>query len=147
MICPDCGRECQEEANYCFYCGHSFREIGFKAPTPEPVAPVVVETSEESAMGRLWWMLYFALLMFPATYPILFIITAVWAFGNKGSKERKNFAKAAITFMIILVVISLIVAFYYLSAYGLDGAIEKLTNGQAHNSEELMQMYGGTLDV
>ena len=29
MKCPSCGRECQDEANYCYYCGYSFRDEKF----------------------------------------------------------------------------------------------------------------------
>lgn len=151
MKCPDCGRECIEDSNYCFYCGHSFRELSLmekRIPEDdtvyverEPDRPVGAD--DNKPMSRLWWMAYFALLMTPALYPILFIVTCVWAFGSKGSAERKNFARALLTFLIVVFLIAIITAIYYISAYGMDEAINKLTNGLATNSDALMKMYYG----
>lgn len=156
MKCPSCGRECIDESNYCFYCGYSFREEAMRATREEDARTIQSErvdssekseaseeNVEETSMSKFLWMIYFALLISPVTYPIFFIVTLVWAFGNGGSKERKSFARALTYFFAIVLVISLLVTIFLISAYGVDGAIEKLTNGMATNADEYRKLLYG----
>lgn len=151
MKCPSCGRECVDESNYCFYCGYSFREAAIKAVSSETAKEAEVVTdeitknadTEEKAMSHFWWILYFCTLLTPFTYPVFIFLTAKWAFGSSGSRERKNFAKGLMIFVATLFVACFVLAIVYVAAFGVDGAINKLTNGAATNADAYFKMITG----
>lgn len=162
MKCPSCGRENGDDVNFCFYCGYSFRERpvvmqeekitmpGYEqAPSVPPYRPDPKEASESivssekgNAMPTWQWLLYFLTLAFPFTWIIFLIVTGVWAFGDKASQERKNFAKALLGFLLFLIVFSILTVIILIATQGLDGAISYLTDGKATSAEAFMEMYG-----
>ena len=159
MKCPSCGRECGEEVNFCFYCGHSFRENpvhpvniqqGFsQAPDVPPYFPENSDEvfrrngeNEDVKSMRPWqWALYFALLIIPYTGLLWFVLTIVWAFSDKSSAERKSFSKGLLAFLAIVVVMTVITSIYLIATLGTDGAINYLTGGMATSADALMQQY------
>ncbi len=100
-------------------------------------------------MTVLQWTMYFLFTVFAYSYPLLMIvwiiITCRWAFGQNGSRERKNFAKGLVIAVAIVFVISFIYVIAMISMYGVDEAIYRVTDGLATSSDALMKMiYGNT---
>ena len=179
MICPSCGRELDDDVNFCYYCGHSFRE-GFSNNYSKPAgqAPLVQSSAvtdrgsyetdamsnsymsgdsveydarraeimradeEKRAMSPIGWVLYFACLFIPLLWIVWLIITCVWAFGKKGSTERKNFAKGMLITVVLLIVIIFVYLTVMISKYGTDGTIERLTNGMYKSVDDYFNAMG-----
>jgi len=179
MICPSCGRELNDDVNFCYYCGHSFREAdnslnkgpvyrkNMVSSTPagysgyiEPEvqrdnyrsdtsveydvrrAEMMRADQEKMAMSPVGWVLYFACLFIPLLWIVWIIITFVWAFGKKGSQERKNFAKGMLISVALLFAIIIIYLTVMINKYGADGTIERLTNGMYKSVDDYMNSMG-----
>lgn len=121
-ICKVCGRKNPiEEANFCFYCGTSFRE----GDEPENIEAKVSLKSENPAEGQperpvtsKWkWLLFFGLLLFPPVGWIAFlVITLVNAFGQRSDARIREMAKGALLFLILFLALS-VAAELYLQAH------------------------------
>lgn len=165
MKCPSCGRANSEEVNFCFYCGHSFREFGntlknasvagsgneientsealhyYKENKPEATEGYEANVNVKS-MKAWQWALYFMLLVLPYAWVAWIVVTIVWAMSENGSAERKSFAKGMLAFLTIVLVISIIASMYLIATMGIDGAINYLTGGVATSADALMQQSG-----
>ena len=146
MICPSCGRELDDNVNFCYYCGHSFREninsmeIADTAVKYDMERARMMKEEDEATPMKTWhWMLYFFLMLVPYLWIVWLIVTAVWAFGTNGTKERKNVAKGLLAAVLILVVIIFITLIVLIQNYGTDRAMEILTGGQMQNFSEYMK--------
>ena len=117
--CPICGRSNPlQEANFCYYCGASFREDG-KGPVASGREMPRTDEEKELVNGRPFgtvrWLLCFALLLIPVYGWLAFVvIMAIGTFSPNATKERKDiqralfiFSLAAIVLMIIMVIIAL----------------------------------------
>ena len=176
MNCPSCGRELNDDVNFCYYCGHSFRDGGNTANTVsnrqplytsappvsrgyiEPENPVndndtsvnydayradrLRKEQESSPMSTVAWVLYFACLLIPFLWIVWLIITCVWAFGKKGTTERRNLARAMLISIVLLLVIIVAYLSVMISKYGADGTIERLTNGMYKSVDDYMNHMG-----
>lgn len=165
MKCPSCGRENPEEVNFCFYCGHSFREFGDavkivsnagsddEIENSSEMLRYYKENKSETSEGhgenvsvssmRAWqWALYFMLLVLPYAWVAWIVVTIVWAMSENGSAERKSFAKGMLAFLTIVLVISIIASMYLIATMGINGAINYLTGGVATSADALMQQSG-----
>lgn len=164
MKCPSCGRENLEENNFCFYCGHSFRISGTsemsyargdgreenRQNTPENAyaaqGSLSGNASGTAGNGKImpvWqWCLYFLALIFPYTMIVWFVITVMWAFGSKGTPERRNMARGILMFLVISVVFTVIASIILIATMGTDGVINYLTGGVATSADALLEMYG-----
>ncbi len=123
MECKNCGRKSMNEnANYCDYCGASFREGIEYYPAHENV--IVKEKQEQerntaqsttapkglnaifgdgSKPMSFWnWVAVFSILLLPYAGPLLFVVfLIIWAFDRRTPDTRKNFARAFLIFLII----------------------------------------------
>ncbi len=132
MICNNCGRQIQNEAaNFCEYCGFSFREQrqGTGAGTvPEPgqsflsrqdrqQRPLSMSGMEQFPSGMtqdkpisfLGWLGTYALLLVPYVGWLIFIVMLfVWAFGNSTPATKKNWARVTLIFVGILIIALLV---------------------------------------
>ena len=177
MICPSCGRELNDDVNFCYYCGQSFRggsvpEIrsrnyqsvaptntgssmrGYVEPDSSSIetdnavrydmqrARQMKETEDGKAMKPIHYVLYFSCLLIPLLWIVWLIITCVWAFGSKGTTERRNFARGMLLTMLLFLVIAFTYIAILVSKYGADGTIEKLTNGVYKSVDDYMNSVG-----
>lgn len=106
MQCPQCGNPMAPDAQFCGNCGATMMQT-YNAP-PQAYQPQqqMYQNPNTQPLGVGDYMLMFILLALPL---INLIMLFVWAFGN-GNLNRKNYAKAALVFMIIGVVLSVIFA-------------------------------------
>ena len=171
MRCDNCGRMIQnEEANFCEYCGSSFRE---QRQAPNHIASKEQENQRDNriqytntnmygsvpnqglapaAEGQekpgsfLSWLGLYGLLFVPFVGWILFlIIVFLWAFGNNTTVSKKNWARATLVFIGVLAVIFIIFMAVMLISYApmyqeIYGMIE---NGTFNNSSymDLLKKY------
>ena len=117
MVCNICGRNIQnEEANFCEYCGNSFREHAQAVANVIPQEQILIETvGTEKPISFLNWLGSMSLLLalmfipFPFVGMITFmVVLCVWAFGKKTSISKKNWARASL--IIVGIVFILLVA-------------------------------------
>lgn len=126
MKCNTCGRQTQnEEANFCEYCGSSFRErrqTSFPVSQREPEnqqmnqhrdaatsAPGngmnAVQNTKEKPVSFLNWLGTYGLMFIPiAGGLIFFVMLFVWSFDNKTPESKKNWARVTLIFSAILII-------------------------------------------
>ncbi len=139
MICNNCGRQLQNEtANFCEYCGASFREQA-QAARPETgkphysipgmqqeafsmnnqnIMPGVPTGMQEKPISFQSWLGTYALLgalMFVPYFGWIGFIALLlfWAFSNKTPATKKNWARVTLIFVgiVIIIVVVMLVAF------------------------------------
>ncbi len=119
MVCKACGRNsANENANYCEYCGASFRENmpfrqeSYSVITEQPDTRVDNEENEKSiSFGN--WMGTMLLPFIPIVgIPIYVVMMFVWAFGSDTPQSKKNWARASLI-VSVLGIILFIFAFTY----------------------------------
>jgi len=97
MICNTCGRNIQnEEANFCEYCGNSFRE---HVKVTEGIVALQnkVNEEQEKPVSFLNWLGSMSLIFIPYVGIFAYIIMMfIWAFGSKTPKSKKNWARVAL---------------------------------------------------
>jgi hypothetical protein len=136
MKCNTCGRQLQnEEANFCEYCGASFREhthtiinvapreqnpgetadmnnrsIAMQMPNVMQGQKSVDEHGTDRSISFLNWLGTYALIFIPFVGVLVFIIMLfVWAFGSKVPESKKNWARVN---LIVALVIFLLLFLY-----------------------------------
>ncbi len=120
MTCHTCGRQIQSEtANFCEYCGASFRENVQAAPAPgmgqpffnrpytaESMPNMMAGTQQRGASEKptslLGWIGMYAILLVPFANIILLLI---WAFSDTTPASKKNWARATLIFMVFLFIL------------------------------------------
>lgn len=175
MRCDNCGRMIQnEEANFCEYCGSSFREqrqapfhiapneqefqrdnrmlypnmssvAPNQTPTPNQNFTPSVE-GQEKRDSFLGWLGIYGLLFIPfAGWLIFIIIVFLWAFGGNASVTKKNWARATLVFVGVLVVLFIIFTVIMLFTYGpmYQEMYRMIENGTFDNNSylELIEKY------
>jgi hypothetical protein len=140
MKCENCGRQIQnEEANFCEYCGSSFREQrqgSFHMPprnqelpnmngpmnnTPPmqgfnmPGAPFAPQPMERPTSFFSWLGTY-GLLFIPIAGWLAFIILLfIWSFSDSTPVSKKNWARATLIFAGILIVAFVVYMIFIMS--------------------------------
>ncbi len=140
MKCNVCGRQSQNEtANFCEYCGSSFREhmqAPFHNPHqeqgspygngPTPMmhqqngmaqnAPNVIDKDSTSFLN---WIGTYGILFIPVVGWLVFIIMLfVWAFSSNTPVSKKNWARATLIFVgIMLIIFIVLFILIYLPIY------------------------------
>ncbi len=153
MICNNCGRKPQNEtANFCEYCGASFREQA-QAARPEagkplhsipgmqqevfsmnnqnimPGVPIVMQ--EKPISFKSWLGTYAvlgALILIPYFGWICFIaLLLFWAFSNKTPATKKNWARVTLIFVGIVIIIVFVMLVAFMGIYSqqiMDGTFD-----------------------
>lgn len=119
MICQVCGRSiANENANFCEYCGASFRELGHSNPqamfggaSNEDISQRTKEelgTENQVEKPTSFWG-WFSIMILPYV-PVFGMITYVvmlfiWAFGSDTSPTKKNWARAKLVVTLIGIVL------------------------------------------
>lgn len=128
MKCNTCGRQSQnEEANFCEYCGASFREQAHVAMNAAPREPMMGEPSVTRTMpfqmpggmpktsgpmniekptSFINWLATYSLLFIPIFGWLAFIILlCIWAFDGRTPASKKTWARATLIVVGILIII------------------------------------------
>ncbi len=111
MVCKACGRSsANENANYCEYCGTSFRE---NIPIRQEDYSIGREQSTETesvgnekpiSFGN--WMGTMLLPFIPIVGIFIYIVMMfVWAFGSDTPKSKKNWARASLIVSVIAIIL------------------------------------------
>ncbi len=133
MKCNVCGRQTMnEEANFCEYCGSSFREHMHQQPTapmppqnqgnPYNGAPVPPNMAPDGMMYNnpgmepsekptsfLDWLGTYGIMLIPCVGWLVFIIMLfVWGFGNNASTSKKNWARATLIYVGVILILVII---------------------------------------
>lgn len=101
MRCEVCGREAMNpEANYCDYCGTSFRESGFQAEIKREQAAAESKTPATGGQVPMVWFLGVMCLPFvPAIGAFAYLgVLFYWSFSNNINDSRKSFGRATLIF-------------------------------------------------
>jgi ribosomal protein L37E len=158
MVCNNCGRQVHnEEANFCEYCGNSFREHiqnstyeqvnpyeQAQARTPfNPLLPNQAAPVRMSEGGRpisfLNWLGSYGIFFIPVIGTLLFpIMLLVWSFSSNVSQTKKNWARATLIFVIILFINMAMIMGYLLT----DPAVREYINGNISYNELMRQLAG-----
>ncbi len=118
MTCHTCGRQIQNEtANFCEYCGASFREHAQTAPVSgmgqpffsrtytEPASNMMAgmpQTATEQPTSLLGWLGRYAVLFVPFVNIVMLL---VWAFSNTTPVNKKNWARATLIFLAVVFIL------------------------------------------
>ncbi|NLP33869.1 MAG: hypothetical protein GX359_01580 [Clostridiales bacterium] len=125
MICNTCGRQTQNEgANFCEYCGSSFRE---NRVMPDFVVSQNDEAGQhaeqqgghsiaqetEKPVTFVQWLGVYALLFIPLFIPMVgwiipLVLLFVWAFANNTPTTKKNWSRATLIFLLVYFIITVI---------------------------------------
>lgn len=142
MICTVCGRNTNNEnANFCEYCGSSFRQNTTQlkdeyTSSYNTMEPNNLHTENITAVEKpisIWnWLGSMLLLYIPVVgifaYPIMLL---VWSFSNSTPKNKQNWARASLLMLIITIVV---IVYILTSTYN-----QMLSNG--FNMNDYMQQY------
>ncbi len=150
MECKNCGRKSiNENANYCDYCGASFRERVEYSPVHEnTVAKERVEAGrntqtvrgmnalfgDESKPMSFWnWAAVFAPLLIPSVGILIFaVLLLIWAFDKSTPVTRKNFAR-----VFLIVIIFGFIAFLFMFSF-----IMTYMSDPDALMQQFMELYG-----
>lgn len=108
MICNTCGRSIKnEEANFCEYCGASFRgDNGYKvnpSPLPPPVPEAIAINQKEKPVSFLNWLGTYLIMFIPFIGSFIFLgMLIIWSVSRKVSESKKNWARANLVFMSVM---------------------------------------------
>lgn len=140
MKCDNCGRMIKnEEANFCEYCGYSFREhrqapfhispreqevyrdIRMENPnmtTGFPGQTMAPSVNQDKPGSFLSWLGLYGLLLIPFVGWLAFIIiVSLWAFGSNTPTNKKNWARATLVFVGVLIIIFLVMMVVMMISY------------------------------
>lgn len=108
MRCEVCGREAMNpEANYCDYCGTSFREAGFQAEVKrEQADPEKKTVATGGQVPTLWFLGVMCLPFVPMIGAFAYLgVLFYWGFSNNINDSRKSFGRATLIFTGVMVML------------------------------------------
>ena len=121
MICKTCGRVISnEDANFCEYCGTSFRDKmqPVKNTADESGQQSTSSDNDEKPISFLNWMGTMFLPFVPLIGPFIYIIMLfVWSFGSEAPKSKKNWARATLLIIVIAIVIMVLFISSFMTEY------------------------------
>lgn len=160
MVCNTCGRHIQnEEANFCEYCGTSFRngnineikppsnytyssETGNTSAPRQPHAPEAINVNQnEKNVSLLDWLGSYLIMFIPVVGGIVFfVMLLIWSFSKNISTSKKNWARATLVFYIITIILFIILLVLYIPL--LDSTMfQDLLNADANEISNILQEY------
>lgn len=135
MRCDVCGRQVQnEEANFCEYCGSSFRErkqssyhmpqkeqsnyngfgtmpAGMQMQQPNQMNGFPHSMEQERPISFLNWLGSYAIFFVPVVGWLVFIIMLfIWSFSSNTPASKKNWARATLIFVTVFAIV--IIAYF-----------------------------------
>lgn len=116
MVCNTCGRTTNnDDANFCEYCGSSFREPAHPALNLAPQSQMVVEREyKEKPVSFLNWLGTYGLMLIPIFGWLVYLVMLfVWAFGNNTPESKRNWARATLIYTVITVIVAIVLFISY----------------------------------
>lgn len=132
MVCNSCGRSTSNEnANFCDYCGASYKEVVFIQNEDKYKADSLKESSavrevenenivgeQEKSISFGNWVGSLLLPFIPLVGPIInLVMMLVWAFGSDTSKSKRNWARASLVVVIVNIVLIVLVIALFIGSY------------------------------
>jgi uncharacterized membrane protein YvbJ len=123
MVCKACGRNSSsEDANYCEYCGTSFRENvpsfrqeDYQFSNTQQSAEANTGSEKPISFGN--WMGTLLLPFIPVVGIFIYIVMMfVWAFGNDTPASKKNWARASL----IVTAVSIVLLIFMFTSVMMD---------------------------
>lgn len=112
MVCKSCGRSTSNEnANFCDYCGASYKEVVFiQNEDKQKIEGLVKEYNEveegDKPISFRNWVGTLLLPIIPIVGPIIYLVMMlVWAFGSDTNQSKKNWARASLVVGCIFIVL------------------------------------------
>lgn len=133
MICNTCGRQTKnEDANFCEYCGSSYREHINMTYQPQPSVEVPV-SSKENIMTFQYWLGIYGLLLGSVFIPYIgifipIVLLCVWAFSNRSNQNKKNWARATLIFLVVYIIVSIVMLVFLMSTPMMQETMSILNN-------------------
>ncbi len=141
MVCNNCGRQIgNEEANFCEYCGNSFREHKqYQAPV-NPILPkqvTIVREREDKPLTFLNFLGSYGIFFIPVIGTLLFpIMLIVWSCSSKISATKRNWARATLIFIILFFFFMV----YMLMDMFMIPAVQEFLKGNIDSGEMMRQL-------
>jgi hypothetical protein len=156
MKCNTCGRQLQnEDANFCEYCGASFREHTHTILNAEPAeraygetinqipGPINMQVSngingaknvdangKDRSISFMNWLGTYALLLIPFVGGLIFLVMLfVWSFDGKASESKKNWARVNLIFTLIITIIIVVYLAAVFSSPMFQDMFQQMANG------------------
>ena len=109
-ICPNCGAGMEDNAVFCTNCGAN-------APAAQPVYAPVVEKKDPISLGG--WIGRSLIPLSPLVGGIVYLIMLfVWSGDTKKEDTFRNWAKAQLIVMAIVIVLTILIAIVFGAAIG-----------------------------
>lgn len=127
MICNRCGMTLKDDAVFCHNCGAKVEAAGSgenylkppeakpepqTEPQPQPVQQYIYNNSyvqEKKHLGIGGWILRYLINFIPCVGPLVFtIMLFVWSFDEKYDDTSRNWAKATLIWMAVIVALFVI---------------------------------------
>lgn len=111
MVCKACGRTTENEnANFCEYCGTSFRDVMPLKQEADSISGRFMEEEKQVqndkpiSFGN--WMGTMLLPLIPIVGIFIYLIMMfVWAFGSDTPTSKKNWARASLLVSVIFIIL------------------------------------------
>ena len=144
MICNMCGRIVEAEgANFCNYCGHSFREetalplpVQRVEPEGQPVQQPIYKAEneqKEETVGFGNWMGTLLIPWIPIVGSFVYIVMLfIWSFGSSAPASKKNWARAQLIVSAISMVIAVIFFFTIIIAVMSGEEFQSIMNSYSY---------------
>lgn len=161
MACNSCGRNTRnDKANFCDYCGASFRELdgneikpsysysngngtgNASAPIPPPIPPEAIEVKQENKpVSFLDWLGTYMIRFIPFVGRVVFfVMLIIWSIGNNVSESKKNWARAKLVYSIIMILITVLFIFLFFLMLR-DPEFQDIFNNEMNQYNELFNNY------
>lgn len=141
MVCNNCGRMTQnDEANFCEYCGSTFREHLQAAASPVLTrqAPQTIQEDTGKPITFLNWLGTYGILLIPGVGGIAFFaMLLIWSFSKNVTDSKRNWARATLIFLIV----SIIYLVFFMVVFFRDPLFQDFMNGNMDINEFLSSYY------
>ena len=162
MVCNSCGRNIlNESANFCEYCGASFREgnvhesehtynysyqngpgnASAQVPPPLPMHIAGINKNENPVTFKNWLGTFMIRFIPFVGSLVLFVMLIIWSTGNNVSESKKNWAKAQLVYKLITFVIFILFLFYIISVLTSDPEFMDIWNKEMQQYNDIMNNY------
>lgn len=162
MVCNSCGRNTQnEKANFCDYCGASFREVGglevrpsynyshehgtgnASAPMSSPMPSEAIRIKQdEKPVSFLDWLGTYLIRFIPFVGQLVFfVMLIIWSIGNNVSESKRNWARAKLVYSIVRFIILILFLFLIISVVAGDPEFMDIWNTEMNQYNDLLNNY------
>lgn len=161
MICNSCGRNNNNEnANFCEYCGASYRDGNIHRTEPAqsynyqgeqgnesnhvltaaPVQAININEKEKPVSFANWLGTY-AIMLIPCVGGLVFfVMLIVWSFGGNVPESKRNWSRATLVIMVIMIMI--VLAFVIMTVMMMkDPMFQELYQQQMEQYNEILKDY------